>query len=147
MVVRCRGLPSKEGRRRRGGLSRDAESSSAWRSVWDELPFQGTRRSGGRVVAAFGDGAMTHPHPHPTAPNRYAIRLRIPPSSRGKGWWDAERTSRSLPSRIIRALGRRVLSSPGPTGAAAQTKGCFARSEERRVGKEGDSTCRSWWEP
>src|SRR3546814_3084826 len=22
-----------------------------------------------------------------------------------------------------------------------------ARSEERRVGKEGDSTCRSWWSP
>src|SRR3546814_6832356 len=41
--------------------------------------------SGGGAVSACNDCATTRRHPHPTPPNRYAIRLRILPPSRGKG--------------------------------------------------------------
>src|SRR3989344_4594693 len=41
-------------------------------------------RSGGGAGSARRDGTMRHQHPHPTSPNRYAIRLRILPPSRGK---------------------------------------------------------------
>src|SRR3546814_6622400 len=43
--------------------------------------------SGGGAVSACNDCATTRRHPHPTPPNRYAIRLRILPPSRGKGGW------------------------------------------------------------
>src|SRR3546814_16032086 len=37
--------------------------------------------------------------------------------------------------------------SIGPTFVASSTPGEWQRSEERRVGKEGVSTCRSRWSP
>src|SRR3546814_19910677 len=37
--------------------------------------------------------------------------------------------------------------APGTTGVAVRQGGIASRSEERRVGQECVSTCRSWWSP
>src|SRR3546814_1872895 len=67
-------------------------------------------RSGGGAVSAFGDGAMTHPLPHPTPPSRCAIRLRILPPSRGKG--RGSQTIPWLPSQFHSSSGQIATGSP-----------------------------------
>src|SRR3546814_16916255 len=78
------------------------------------------------VVIAGGLGARLVNHlPHSGFAERFAAKGRF------------ETMLRDMPVNLI------TLSEPGLFGAAA----AFARSEERRVGKECVSKCRSRWSP
>src|SRR3546814_11294861 len=61
------------------------------------------------------------------------------------------REERDVPRRILKILGRRFGLFVIPTRAGmtmnAKPSKLFQRSEARRVRKEGDGACNSWWSP
>src|SRR3546814_11058668 len=65
---------------------------------------------------------------------------------KGKSVEDCEAFGRELAHGVVPA-GKRVLSPVAVSGADRVTIATAPRSEERRVGKECVSTCRSRWSP
>src|SRR3546814_8964911 len=62
--------------------------------------------------------------------------------------WSSDVCSSDLPARsACGCAGRRVRQKPDQCGYSLSRGSKFGRSEERRVGKECVSTCRSRWSP
>src|SRR3546814_11706824 len=71
--------------------------------------------------------------------------VMLPVMLGGKAVDDAAKTARDLLESV--GLGHRLEHKPGELSGGERQRAAVARSEERRVGKECVSTCRSRWSP
>src|SRR3546814_12951452 len=88
------------------------------------------------VLHTWGSALTHHPHIHMIVPGGGL--------SRDGTRWISARPAFLLPVRVLGALFRRLFLT---RLRALHDDGTLARSEERRVGKECVSTCRSRWSP